>query len=357
MRSIQGLRALAALLVVCDHVPRLEIRFFRNGGFLHGFGAAGAIGVDLFFVISGFIMVTTTWKAFGVPGASNAFLARRFLRIYPAYWVAFAAFLAIGVLFPLTQNIGPMTFSSVATSALLIPARSGPLMFVAWSLEFELYFYVIFAIALYFPKSRLPLLLGLWLITTLVLNVAAHKSDLVVVQFLGSPLALEFMGGCGIGYLLLHKKIFAPRALLAVGAAIALGVAIYSSRFDGFPTLDLAWFRVLAAGPAMMLIVYGSVALEQRSHVEPPRFLSTIGDASYTMYLWHGMMLGAYSVVYGHLHLHGRIGDALFLFGAFVVVVVGSLLLYRVIELPLTLFVKRLFRVGNSPRPAAVPSP
>ncbi len=328
-----------------------------GGGFLHGFGAAGAIGVDLFFVISGFIMVTTTWKAFGTPGASKAFLTRRILRIYPAYWAALAVFLTIGILFPLQQNVGPMTPASLITSALLVPSHIPPLMFVAWSLEFEVYFYVVFAIALHFSTSRIPAILGIWFLATLILSVAARATGLNIVQFLGSPLSFEFMGGGAIGYLLLHKHIFVPRTVLAAGALIALGVAVYSSRFEGFGTLDLTWFRVLWAGPAMMLIVYGAAALEQRAHVEPPPILIAVGDASYTMYLWHGMMLGAYSAFFGHLHLHGRVGDAMFLAGALLLVICGSLGLYRIVELPLTLSVKRLFRVERRPRPVTVSAP
>jgi exopolysaccharide production protein ExoZ len=354
MQSLQVLRALAALLVVCDHFPRLEGKLFPDG-FMHNFGAAGAIGVDLFFVISGFIMITTTWEMFGTPSASSRFLTRRFLRIYPAYWVALLSFLAIGVVFPAQLFVGPMNLASLASSIFLVPQTAGPLMFVAWSLEFEVYFYIVFALALCFTKKRLPLVLGLWCALTLGLNLASHQLDNSVVRFIGSPLAFEFMGGLIIGYLVLHKRVFAPWVAVSLGTALAVAVAVYSSRLDGFGTLDLTWFRVLAAGPAMLLIVYGAVSLEQQGRLGAPRLAVAVGDASYTMYLWHGILLGAYGALFAHIHAHGGFADALYIFGGFTVVVLGSMAIYRVVETPLTIAARRLF--APMPRTRRVPAP
>lgn len=356
LRSVQALRALAAFLVVNDHLPRLEGKLFPSG-FMNGFGAAGAIGVDLFFVISGFIMVTTTWDAFGKPGAAQRFITRRFLRIYPPYWVALIVFATIGLLLPSALYLAPVTVSSAITSFFLIPQVGGPLMFVAWSLEFEVYFYVVFAIALQFPRERLALFFALWAGMTLALNVVAHGVSAVPVQFLGSPLALEFMGGGVIGYLVLHRHVFAPRTLLVIGIIFAAGVAVYSSRFDGFASLDLAWYRVLAAGSAMLLIVYGAVTLEEHGHLVPPRAAVALGDASYAMYLWHGMLLGAYGAAVSRLHPHGHVADALYIAGAYVVVVGGALGVYRCVELPLLGAAKRLVRVNSKPSRAVVPTP
>jgi peptidoglycan/LPS O-acetylase OafA/YrhL len=333
LRSIQALRALAALLVVGDHLPRLEGKLFPSG-FMHGFGAAGAIGVDLFFVISGFIMVTTTWNTFAKRGASLRFISRRFLRIYPPYWAALIAFVAIGIALPSALYLAPVTVSSFLTSFFLIPRVDGPLLFVAWSLEFEVYFYLVFAIALQFPRQRLALCCAVWAGATLALNVAAHWVTAVPVQFLGSPLALEFMGGGAVGYLVLHRHIFAPRTLLVAGIVLAAAVAVYSSRFDGFGSLDLTWYRVLAAGPAMLLIVYGAVSLEEHGRLVPPPGAVALGDASYALYLWHGMLLGAYAVV-----------------------VVGALAVYRFIELPLIGATKRLLRMSPKPSRAVLPTP
>jgi peptidoglycan/LPS O-acetylase OafA/YrhL len=302
-------------------------------------------------------MVTTTWNTFAKRGASLRFISRRFLRIYPPYWAALIAFVAIGIALPSALYLAPVTVSSFLTSFFLIPRVDGPLLFVAWSLEFEVYFYLVFAIALQFPRQRLALCCAVWAGATLALNVAAHWVTAVPVQFLGSPLALEFMGGGAVGYLVLHRHIFAPRTLLVAGIVLAAAVAVYSSRFDGFGSLDLTWYRVLAAGPAMLLIVYGAVSLEEHGRLVPPPGAVALGDASYALYLWHGMLLGAYGAGMSRLHLHGRLADAIYLVGAYAVVVVGALAVYRFIELPLIGATKRLLRMSPKPSRAVLPTP
>lgn len=350
LRSVQALRALAAFLVIFDHFPRLENKLFPNG-LMHGFGAAGAIGVDLFFVISGFIMVSTSWKAFGAAGASSRFLTRRVLRIYPPYWAALLAFLAIGAIVPSSLAVGPMTFDSVFTSIFLIPHAGGPLLFLAWTLECELYFYCVFAIALHFARERLGLIFTIWCALTLGFNIAAHWTNLTIVQFLGNPLTLEFLGGGLVGYLVVEKRAFAPRTILSVGIVLAAAVALYSSQFDGFGSLNLTWFRVLAAGPAMMLIVYGATTLEQQAQFSPPAVVVAIGDASYSMYLWHGMLLGAYGAVFAKIGHRGSLADVAYIIGGISVVLFGSQLIYRVVELPLLTGAQTLIRRA---RPSAI---
>jgi peptidoglycan/LPS O-acetylase OafA/YrhL len=86
---------------------------------MHALGSAGASGVDLFFVISGFIMVTMTWHEFGRRNASKRFLVRRIDRIYPPYWIALAASLAMSTLFPAALHAAPLDVASLTTSILL----------------------------------------------------------------------------------------------------------------------------------------------------------------------------------------------------------------------------------------------
>jgi peptidoglycan/LPS O-acetylase OafA/YrhL len=293
-------------------------------------------------------MVTTTWEAFGTRGAPMRFLTRRFLRIYPAYWPALLAFVFIGLNFPTALSLAPVNAGSLLSSFFLVPNATGPLLFLAWTLECEVYFYVVFALALRFSRERLALVFGAWFAIVLAFNVAAHVSSWFPVQFLGNPLALEFMGGGIVGYLVLHKHIFAPRAMLIFGLLIAAGVALYAARLEGFGSLELTWFRVLVAGPAMMLILYGTVMLEQQAKIVVPRFTVALGDASYSLYLWHGMLLGAYASAASRLHPHGRIADAAFIAGAALLVVVGSLTIYRLVELPLIRLAKRAVRASPS---------
>jgi peptidoglycan/LPS O-acetylase OafA/YrhL len=338
--SIQALRSLASLMVVSDHLPRVEGKLFTDG-LMSRFGAAGAIGVDLFFVISGFIMIATTWDAFAKDGASGRFLERRVLRIYPPYWVAFLAFLCVSAIAPHLQHAGPINAWTVVTSLFLIPHESGPIMFVAWSLAYEMYFYFVFAIALCFPRDRLRAFIAMWIVATLVLNVASFYVHNVALDFVGNPLTLEFVAGIGIGVLVHERRLFAPRAILICGVLLTIAVAVYSSRFDGFGTYSLDWFRVVAATPGMAMIVYGAVTLEERGRLSVGAALVRMGDASYTTYLWHGMLLGAFAAVVAHFRPHGTAADIAFLIGGYVVVIVGSQIIYRIVEAPLLRLLQR----------------
>jgi peptidoglycan/LPS O-acetylase OafA/YrhL len=340
LKSIQALRSIASLMVVGDHLPRVEGKLFHDG-LMSKFGAAGAIGVDLFFVISGFIMIVTTWDAFATNGASGRFLERRVLRIYPPYWVAFLAFLCVSAIAPHLQRAGPLNAWTVVTSLLLIPHESGPIMFVAWSLAYEMYFYLVFASALRFPRDRLRTFIATWIVATLVLNVVSFYVHNVVLSFVGNPLTFEFIAGVGIGVLVHERRVFAPRAILICGVLLTIAVAVYSSRFDGFGTYSLDWYRVVAATPGMAMIVYGAVTLEEQTRLSVASALVRMGDASYTTYLWHGMLLGTFTAAVAHFRPHGTIADAAFLLGGYAVVIVGSQIIYRIVEAPLVRLLQR----------------
>ena len=327
-------------MVVTDHVPRVEAKIFPHG-LLAGVGASGAIGVDLFFVISGFIMIVTTRNMFGTPGASRTFLERRVLRIYPAYWIAMFAFILAAHVAPSVEHTSPVNAWTILTSMFLIPHKSGPIMFVAWSLQFEMYFYLVFSLALRFARERLRFFLAAWVALVLVCNVLSLGVNNLVVGLVGNPLTLEFVVGVGVGILVMQRRRLAPVTFLVTGAILSLGVAIYSSRFDGFGTHSLDWFRVLAATPGMAMIVYGAVTLEETHGAAVSDFFVRLGDASYTTYLWHGMLLGAFTTACSHLHLRGLAGDLIFIVGGFAVVIAGSQLIYRLIEDPLMRFFQR----------------
>jgi exopolysaccharide production protein ExoZ len=136
--SIQALRAIAALLVFWGHAiltlnPKEAAEFPR---------LYGPFGVDLFFVISGFVMVYSSERLFGRPGAPIKFFARRLARIVPLYWAATAILVWFVVPYASTK--------AVLGSLFFVPHLpvEAPLLFVGWTLIFEMFFYVVFAIAL-----------------------------------------------------------------------------------------------------------------------------------------------------------------------------------------------------------------
>lgn len=333
IRNVQALRAFAALMVVGVHLPLQESRIFGQGALLGWLNSAGAIGVDLFFVISGFIMVTTTWEAFGRGGAASAFLMRRILRIYPFYLVTFSLQLMLAGAAPWALHWAPQTPWELFASFTLIPHDQDPVMVVAWSLQFEVYFYLCFALALRYARNGLPVFVALWGGLTLVAAALSVAFPIVALRFIGSPLTFEFLMGVAIGALAISGRLVAPRTLGVLGLAGLVVAAALATRYpDGFPTLNDNFFRAFVCAPPMALLVYAAVGLEERMHLVAPGPFVALGDASYSLYLWHGIAIGLFGNLVARLHPHGRIADAVFDVAGFAVAALSALIVYQLIE-------------------------
>lgn len=281
--SIQLLRAVAAIGVAAFHVQFDLQRYFGLGDRLPNL-IVGAAGVDLFFVISGFVMAWTSGHLFGIPGAAADFLRRRVIRVVPLYWAVTALYLAVIAAMP---SSGPSySPADMVTSLLFIPALRPdggivqPIVGQGWSLNYEMFFYGLFALALLFKrKIGLPLLF-----LTFGGLVAAHFSlDLgTVLTFWTAPLILEFLFGLLIG-LAARAGYTVPRPFGFFAVALAL-VLLF------FPPLHVTEVnRALTWGIPAALIVGGLVL----ARIEPPRrfapAITLLGDASYALYLLHAL--------------------------------------------------------------------
>lgn len=253
LRSIQALRAIAALGVVwCHALPT-------------GHGSAA---VDLFFVISGFIIARVSQDR-----SPSEFAAARFWRIYPIYLWAAAPPILWEIIF------GTGLTSKVAATLTLWPFWGGqyqePLLPVAWSLYFEVFFYAAMTVWLF---SRRLALVAAATIVVLVLLRAGPASG-----FVGSPLILEFATGCVLSRV---------RSFPLAGLAFFVGlVLLFGSprEFDAAMMMDatIASTRVLLFGVPAAMVVYGALGLERLFAGRWANGLVLVGDASYSIYLTH----------------------------------------------------------------------
>ena len=145
LRSIQALRGIAVLGVVAFHVALVEGKYSGGDRLLPDFLRFGETGVDLFFVISGFVMVTVAQGRFGGTRELPRFLWSRITRIYPTYWFYFFITLAVFLVKPEWVNASEENQAQLVTSFLLLPSEQLPLVMVGWSLIHELWFYLVFA--------------------------------------------------------------------------------------------------------------------------------------------------------------------------------------------------------------------
>lgn len=299
--TLQVARGVAANLVVFSHLFAAET-LYTAGGVLPSFAVCGLAGVDLFFVLSGFIMVAVAGRGVGPP----QFLWRRAVRIYPTYWLVSLVILVILVVAPAMDHSQIKMPFSLWRSFLLMPDRTPPLLTVGWTLVHEMYFYLVFTVIL---ALRVPLLAGLIAWGLGIVGVIAFvRNEVAGTPVLGvvtNPLTAEFMMGAVVG--ILWRNYYTPAALFLGGAGLAvLALSItYVAPALSLVTIsypersiiinpDLGTWRVVLFGIPSALIVYALAAVEHRTRSpRPPALLVALGDWSYATYLIHIMVISA----------------------------------------------------------------
>jgi exopolysaccharide production protein ExoZ len=273
LHGIQYLRAAAALGVVAFHAAE------RTGTHF----AIGAAGVDVFFVISGFIM----WVIASERALSPAtFLRDRIERIAPSYWIATGVMVA-GALAGLFPNLR-LTAWSVLSSLAFIPSRSPstgdiwPVLVQGWTLNYEMFFYGIFAAALLLP-SRLRFATMATFFLALVGIGRLLDPSAPVLRTWTDPLLLEFLIGMAIGKAWLKGAIPSPATGIALLAVAVTGFAFVGTTYVGFTPLAL--------GPLAAALVIGVLSFEKCAAIIYLPLASYLGDASYSIYLWHTMAI------------------------------------------------------------------
>lgn len=319
--NIQVLRGFAALNVVLLHAIATSVRYDRPAVNLSILGDWGANGVDIFFVISGFIMV---WIQSRTPRAPIDFLRNRIRRVVPLYWIL-TTFLflvlsaAPGVFRSLNSN-----FDLYVTSLLFATTFSSgerPLLYVGWTLEYELLFYLLFSFSILFGWSQIrPVLIGL----VLALLVGLGWIDAI---------AFEFVFGMVCAALVLR---FGTQYRLAFVATLIGSFGLLASIW-----LKPDLHRVFLYGVPAMFLVYGLAALGQ---CRTPA-LSYIGDASYSIYLVQVFSIPLFYKLSVYI-FSGTPGDVAALFCVGFSALVGCLV-YEVVEKPLAKGRRRGIRLNN----------
>jgi peptidoglycan/LPS O-acetylase OafA/YrhL len=336
--NIQALRGIAVLLVVAFHLLANEPKYGRGFAILPPWLSIGASGVDVFFAISGFVMVSIARGQFRQSGAIPRFLYHRVTRIYPAYWFYSLIMLAIF----LAQQAGGTAARTVnlAASFLLLPQPELPLLVVGWTLVHEVYFYLMFALFLLFPERRLPWLLAAWGALAVAGRGLAGSLANPWMQVATNPLTLEFIGGAFAALACLGGR---PRAgwLFLAGAVLwwSAGYGLAGALGHAPETSD--WLRVLAYGVPSVLALYGLVALELGSGRMLPAWLVGLGDASYSIYLSHLLVIATLGRIWEKSGQTGVWTNALVLGAMVVSVVAFGLASYRFLERPLLALSRR----------------
>ena len=278
---IQQLRGLAALGVVLFHIMEGSPQKV----------SVGAAGVDVFFVISGFIM----WSLSDGRSISPAvFLFKRIARVAPPYWVATLLLCCAALMKPNLFRVVDLDGGDLLRSLAFIPyvnstGAAQPLLLQGWTLNYEVFFYLIFAAVLMLKRRLAALtLIMVGLVTLHSLGLRAGAAGGLYTD----PLLLEFTAGAWLGAA--HRRGRLPGwrlsfAMLLAGVASLVVLQVAGYRPD-------AW-RALAWGAPALMIVGGALGLERAGRAPALRPLEVLGDWSYSLYLTHVLVLNAASVL------------------------------------------------------------
>jgi exopolysaccharide production protein ExoZ len=276
--SLQALRALAAWMVVCHHFMQIFFDFHASGPIGQFFTDRGAVGVDIFFVISGLVIYLSTQDK-QMP--AGRFLLNRAIRIVPAYWL-YTALMGL-MLVSLGQWLphSAIDLPHFILSLLFIPSENPggyglyPTLNVGWTLNYEMFFYLLFSLVFTVPQRHRPLIVAAALFA--VSEVLGRYG--VISRFYQNNIVYEFLLGIGIG--VMYRRGWITEGLWVPLAVIAASVfAIYQ--------LD-ASDRLLHWGLPSAMIVLACVAMEP--HFKRVKMLKVLGDCSYSVYLVHVLVL------------------------------------------------------------------
>lgn len=328
--NIQILRALAALSVVVAHASSQ----FTSAPVIPRIQTAQA-GVDVFFVISGFIMVYVTASR---QQSSTEFLSNRIIRIVPNYWFYTLLTAVVALFAPSVFRGTSLGLKHLALSMFFIahpnPAlanSTSPLLRPGWTLNYEMFFYAIFSFALLWYRNRVAIAVAVISLLVVVGAVVPHRG--LVFDFYTRDIMLEFVLGMLLAVAYLRGLPKLPAPLLLVGILGGAAVMVLSPDVAEGQNAIRGFFWGL---PALVIVASG-LMLEGRMPKTGGALLQKLGDASYTIYLSHPFTVAISRVIFTRLGLRPStiLGELLFIALAVVVAAILGCTAYRLIEVNL----------------------
>ena len=331
--SVQALRALAAIAVVTHHVT-----FLQNGQW----------GVDLFFAISGFIMCYVTERS------GEHFFLKRVIRIVPLYWAGTIGIYCIAIFKPALLAHTTNSIADLVRSLIFIPFKKGervfPVLFLGWTLNYEMFFYLLFALSMKISHKRRALIASALIIAIVTVGQIVHFES-VALRFFSKSILLEFALGM-LCYSLLGPHIrVAERPIAArigwtlVGLLLIVWMPIATE-------LLAAEDRVLRWGIPAALAFYCIV--RGLSAVRLPRPLILIGDASYSLYLFHPYVMQTFNEIF-HAFSGGGLRPYLMALIAILCCCGLAVLSYEFLENPILERLRRML-IDRPPRALTQPA-
>ncbi|MGV3601789.1 MAG: acyltransferase family protein [Dyadobacter fermentans] len=337
LNSIQILRAIAALFVVFAHFEYIK-------------PTIGGFGVDIFFIISGFIM------AYIVDKSTASFLYRRIIRIVPLYYSMTLLTTGLYLAKPTWFRNVIITPEAIVKSLLFIPYRikgSGPILSLGWTLNYEMFFYLAIAIFVTIFKGKKGMIACLIGLSAFVLISTLFPSDNHMLRFWGGTIVLEFVAGGILFYLWKSKLLFLSKPAKTAGIVLGFLSLLFLMYADY--TTDPYSIRFLLFGIPSFFLAAGFLLLESRvdSTNKIHSTMILLGDSSYAMYLVHPFVIyGFLRLIFVRLSPEGEIYELIGLILSMIAVCLVSIAIHKWFEKPVIALLKSFLDKRFDPKKA-----
>ncbi|MEI4802972.1 acyltransferase [Bacillus sp. FJAT-51639] len=335
LNLVQASRAIVPLLVLMFHMSFVADEHF-NYNFLNLTKLERVGGADYFFVLTGFMIFYVYFKDIGNKEKFRPFLIKRFIGIYPFYWIVtfivcvFFFFIPIG--YGYSQSI-----KTILGSLSLFPWQEEPIIYSAWSLRHNILFYLIFSCLILSKGKMFKYLIGLWIMLILFIYWKDIEVSNYLISFMFDKINLNFILGCCCAYISMnfpikHGKLFVTLGIL--GYIFTWITVLYD-----LMKLDT---NIMYAISAMFLIL-GLVSFDMNKKIRIPKIFNYLGNASFSIYLTHPPFLGLIAIIINKSGIHDLIGNLLSTLLCIVIAMIMGCLAHSFIEKPLLVRMKSVF--------------
>ncbi|MCB2295312.1 acyltransferase [Clostridium algoriphilum] len=334
--SIQIMRGIGAILIILFHSTTLyQIKF--NISYLNGIFKFGFIGVDLFFIVSGFILLYTRKKE-----SVGKYLVKRFVRIYPLYWVILSCVIILMFIIPNAGNGGQKNIVFLLKNIFLIPDKSLFMIPQAWTLSYEILFYLMFLTTMASNKKIAKIVIELWTVGCLVNTIGNFNNANLFIKVMFNPVNLEFLIGGMIYFLIIKYKESITRKICNISIVVGLMLTCFFATLIYF---DKPYLSRILIGLSLALIIFGVIVKNIKYECKYNKFLIYIGNASYSIYLTHFTLISATIIILQKTNIKCINSFTITLVD--IVIVACGCICHNVLEKPIGKYFKNLFKKAD----------
>jgi exopolysaccharide production protein ExoZ len=298
LNSLQLYRGIASVLVVLHHANIILDRELQQDGSFKIFHF-GWIGVDFFFVLSGFIIFYIHQSDLGQPRRFGSFIFKRFLRVYPLYWIILLSKVSISLFGAKNIAAHQNNLTEFIRAFLLVPQEAANLdnfIGVSWTLTYEVFFYLLFGVLILLKPKIGRSIIVIWTVGLLLgLFNFLPTQESFLLNFIFSARNLEFIFGCLAAYTILNYQ-YKHGIFLVYSALGMLILAILNTEYHGSNVSGVS--PAIAYGIPFSILIVGTVWIEKNISLKIPSILLYLGNASYSIYLTHCFFLNNLAKIY-----------------------------------------------------------